>query len=315
MGTRARPLVTIGISTYNRANSYLPAALQSALAQTYPNLEIVVSDNCSTDHTEALMRGVDDPRIRYFRQAANIGPNNNYNFCLQQARGEFFLLLHDDDLIDKDFVDVCLDAVDGKAAVGIVRTGTRVIDGNGAVRTISPNRVGGLSTEDFILGWFAGKTALYLCSTLFNTARLREIGGFQSKKFLFQDVVAEMKLAARYGRVDVSEVKASFRRHGSNKGSAARVDDWVEDSLFLLDQMTALVSDAHRERIRGEGMAYLCRKSYRYVAALSPLSRRLKAFYVVYRRFGRTYSPVQYLKTRYLRSVRRRVRRALGLSV
>jgi glycosyltransferase involved in cell wall biosynthesis len=63
----SRPLVTIGICTYNRADSYLGSALQSAVDQTYPNLEIVVSDNCSVDHTEELVQSFDDPRIRYIK--------------------------------------------------------------------------------------------------------------------------------------------------------------------------------------------------------------------------------------------------------
>lgn len=89
MSSLARPLITVGLPTYNRANSYLKLALQSALGQTYANLDIVVSDNCSTDDTEALVRGigVGDPRVRYFKQPRNVGENNNSNFCLQQAGG------------------------------------------------------------------------------------------------------------------------------------------------------------------------------------------------------------------------------------
>jgi glycosyltransferase involved in cell wall biosynthesis len=306
-----RPLVTIGLPTYNRADSYLRQALQSALSQTYPNLEIVVSDNCSTDATQEVVRSVADPRVKYFRQAKNIGENNNANFCLQQARGAYFLLLHDDDVIDKDFVEACIDAVNGDATVGIIRTGTRVIDGSGAVVATSPNRAGGLSTTDFMLGWFAGKTALYLCSTLFNTRKFREIGGFQSRALVFQDVVAEMKLAAQYGRGDVPEVKASFRRHGHNLGSAARLDDWIEDSLFLLDVMCELAPEGAREKVRREGLAYFCRKNYRYAAAIPSLWARLRAYYVVHRRFDRVYSPIRFMTRRNLRNLERRVRNVL----
>jgi glycosyltransferase involved in cell wall biosynthesis len=312
MNHQARPLVTIGLPTYNRANTYLRQALQSALDQTYPNLEIVVSDNGSTDDTEALVRGVRDQRVRYFKQAKNVGENNNSNFCLQHARGAYFLLLHDDDMIDKDFVEVCMDAVNDGTTVGLIRTGTRVIDGNGAVLAATLNQVGGLSTTDFMLGWFSGKTALYLCSTLFNTARLRETGGFQSKTLMYQDVVAEMRLAARSGRADVPEVKASFRRHGHNMGSAARLDEWVEDSLFLLDVMCELAPQEARERVRQEGMAYFCRTNYRHVSAIPSLFVRLRSYYAVHRRFGQTYSPIRYIARRQFHGWKRRFANALG---
>ena len=59
-------LVTIGIPTFNRANGYLRYALESAIAQTYRNLEIIVSDNCSYDDTEAVVRHYRDPRGQVF---------------------------------------------------------------------------------------------------------------------------------------------------------------------------------------------------------------------------------------------------------
>lgn len=62
-----QPLITIAIPTYNRADSYLRHALDSALNQTYKNIEIVVSDNCSVDNTEEVVQGLHDPRIRYFK--------------------------------------------------------------------------------------------------------------------------------------------------------------------------------------------------------------------------------------------------------
>ena len=75
-------LVTIAIPTYNRADNYLKQALSSALVQTYRNIEIIVSDNCSTDNTESVVKNFKDSRIRYFKQKKNIGPYKNFNFLL-----------------------------------------------------------------------------------------------------------------------------------------------------------------------------------------------------------------------------------------
>ncbi len=82
------PMVSIGIPTYNRADGYLRECIDSAIRQTYPNIDIVISDNCSSDGTADLVNGIDDPRIRYFRHEQNIGANNNFNYCLEQARGD-----------------------------------------------------------------------------------------------------------------------------------------------------------------------------------------------------------------------------------
>ena len=296
--------MTIGISTYNRGTGYLPQALRSAVDQTYSDLEIVVSDNCSTDDTGAVVAGFGDPRIRYFRQAANIGANNNFNFCLAQAQGSYFLLLHDDDLVDPDFVEACIDAVKGDTTVGVIRTGTRTIDADGGVRGQSFNRAAGLSTADFFLAWFSGETALYLCSTLYNARRLRDIGGFQSPANLLQDVVATARLAAELGRADVHDVKASFRRHETNRGSAARIRDWCEDSLFLLDLMCRLAPE-REALIRREGLRFLCNRNYKRVSRAA--SGRLAAYLAVYRAFGYRHSPLTFLLSRRLAAARRRL--------
>ena len=128
MVNKESPLVTIAIPTYNRAGTYLPEALQSALNQTYSNIEIFVSDNCSSDNTGQLVQRFADPRIRYIRHAENIGAPNILNFCINEARGVYLLLLQDDDMIDPDFIEMCMTAVNGNYDVGTIRTGIRLID-------------------------------------------------------------------------------------------------------------------------------------------------------------------------------------------
>ena len=310
MDNNYRPLVTIAIPTYNRADGYLREALESALSQTYEKIEIVVSDNCSMDNTESVVRSFSDSRIQYFRQPTNIGANNNFNFCVQVAKGEYFLLLHDDDLIDHDFIDVCLRKANYATNYGIIRTGTRIINGKGYVVEEFPNNVGGLSTVEFFRGWFAGKTVLYLCSTLFNTKGLKEIGGFKSKHNLFQDVVAEVQLAARFGRVDIRDVKASFRKHDMEMTFSVKVSMWCEDSLELLELMCDLVSD-RQDIIRDEGFHFFARLNYGRARAVRPTVQRMIAYLIVFRMFKYKYLPPIFLFSlrnpvyRMLRSVKR----------
>lgn len=287
------PVATIAIPTYNRADGFLSAALQSAVRQTEADIEILVSDNCSTDHTGDLVRGFGDPRIRYCRHDRNIGPNNNFNYCVEQARGRYFLLLSDDDLVDPDFIESCMTAVGSEAPPGIVRTGTRLIDGTGRLQSEHPNAAAGLPLGDFLMEWFRGRTALYLCSTLFHAERLREIGGFHSPRNLFQDVVAELRLASRWGRVDVPAVKASFRRHGGNFGNVSRIRDWCEDSRHVLDLIGELVPDANRA-FRRRGEIFFCEQNYERASRIAKILPRWRAYGMIWRAFGFVRSPCRY---------------------
>ena len=133
--------VTIGLPTYNRANRFLVPALECALAQDWDNLEIIVSDNCSTDNTSEIVDSYTDPRLRYVRQKENIGANNNFNFCVSRKRREpISLLFPDDDIIDPDLVSSCMEAAAGVTDYGVIRTGTRLIDGDGNLIRDMPNQ-------------------------------------------------------------------------------------------------------------------------------------------------------------------------------
>jgi hypothetical protein len=100
----ALPLVSILIPTYKRA-ALLPLAIRSALDQTYPNIEILVLDDCSPDNTRAAAEPfTQDPRVRYIRHQTNLGLPGNWKFGINASRGEFFTILHDDDAFEPTFV-------------------------------------------------------------------------------------------------------------------------------------------------------------------------------------------------------------------
>jgi glycosyltransferase involved in cell wall biosynthesis len=303
--------VSIGIPTYNRAAGFFRQALESALAKSYEPLEIIVCDNCSTDDTTSLVLSYNDPRIRYFRHEKNIDANDNFNFCLQKATGAYFLLLHDDDLIDPTFVRECMTAAEGKTDIGIIRTGTRLIDGKGNVAAENLNSVAGLSLKDFFKAWLTGKTALYFCSTMFNTEGLKAIGGFKTPSNLFQDVVAEFCLTAAWGHADVRAALASYRRHDANRGDAVKVMAWCDDCLYLLQLMQALVPEGEKE-IGDLGRIFFSRKCYRKAVNIPGLTERWTAYWRVYRCFNYAVKPSWTIKKDEFARFKSKIKEALG---
>jgi glycosyltransferase involved in cell wall biosynthesis len=100
------PEISIGIPVYNGAD-FLGAAIESHLAQTFGDFELVISDNASTDGTEELCRGYakEDSRVRYIRQPVNIGANANYNEVARLARAPFFRWAADDDVLAPEYLE------------------------------------------------------------------------------------------------------------------------------------------------------------------------------------------------------------------
>lgn len=101
---KQEPLVSVIMPTYNRP-VYLHEALKSAVNQTYKNIEIIVSDNCSPESPQALVESFEDPRIRFRRNETNLGLSGNSIIALHnEAQGKYIVNLHDDDIWEKDFL-------------------------------------------------------------------------------------------------------------------------------------------------------------------------------------------------------------------
>jgi len=101
------PLISICIPTYNRADM-VGKAIESALAQTYLHIEVIVVDNASTDRTEDVVRKFSDDRLHFHRNPRNIGLFGNFNMCIELAHGDYIHILHSDDYIDPDFTNTCI---------------------------------------------------------------------------------------------------------------------------------------------------------------------------------------------------------------
>jgi glycosyltransferase involved in cell wall biosynthesis len=127
------PLVSAGIPVYQGEN-FLDETLRALRAQDYPNLEIVVCDNASTDRTADIVRehAAEDPRVRLIVNKENIGAAPNYNKAFEVSRGEYFAWNAHDDLSSSGFFRSGVEALrnDSDAVVAIPRSFRVDIEGN-----------------------------------------------------------------------------------------------------------------------------------------------------------------------------------------
>jgi glycosyltransferase involved in cell wall biosynthesis len=126
------PLVSIVISAYNRP-SLLKAALDSALAQTYPQLEFIVQDDSTNENCAQVVRDFADSRIYYTHNTPSLGTADNLLAGYRKARGKYFCTLNDDDLYAPQYIASMVSQLENNPAITVAFSDHFMIDGAGAV--------------------------------------------------------------------------------------------------------------------------------------------------------------------------------------
>jgi glycosyltransferase involved in cell wall biosynthesis len=135
------PKVSIGMPVYN-GERYLREALDSVLAQTFPDFEVVISDNASTDATPDICQGYIkmDERVRYARHATNIGVVANFNRTFLLSRAPYFKWQAHDDRLAPEFLERCVDILDSDVSTVVVGTRVGLLDADGSAIAFDARR-------------------------------------------------------------------------------------------------------------------------------------------------------------------------------
>jgi glycosyltransferase involved in cell wall biosynthesis len=213
------PHVTIVIPAYN-AEQWLSAALGSALAQTYADIEVVVVDDGSTDGSARVVESFADPRVRLIRQE-NRGLSAARNTGIRQARGSLVAFLDADDLFDPNKIEKQVRPLENEPELGVVSCGFRVIDEVGSVLGME------MPWRDSPIVELP--SLLFSCPLLPSTLLCRRdwlvrVGMFNESQRCYEDWEFAIRLAlagCRFGWV--REPLISYRRHASNLSTSQKV--------------------------------------------------------------------------------------------
>jgi glycosyltransferase involved in cell wall biosynthesis len=124
-----KPLVSVVMPVYN-AEKYLESAIQSILDQDYPNLEIVIVNDGSTDSSKNIIFNFNEPRIRYFENQANCGIVKTRNRGLEEAKGEYIAIMDSDDIAFPKRIKTQVEFLEKNTEYGMCGSYFKTIDGN-----------------------------------------------------------------------------------------------------------------------------------------------------------------------------------------
>jgi glycosyltransferase involved in cell wall biosynthesis len=230
--------VSVGLPVYN-AERYLTEALDDLLAQSHTDLDIVISDNGSTDRTQEVCEqyAAKDGRIRYLRQDRNRGAGWNHNEVLKNARAPYFRWYAHDDRLDPTCIEVCATVLDANPQTILAWPLTTVIDDAGQVgyeyRDDLPFDNSTPTTRlRSLLGFKTEETLLHMCYPMYGVIR-RDVllGTHMHGTIVSADTVLLCELALR-GHWQLVPQRLFYNRRHANSSA---VDKSPEELAAYLD--------------------------------------------------------------------------------
>ena len=233
--------VSIIIPTYNRAD-LLSYTIESALQQDYPNIEVIISDNASTDNTSEMIKQYqDDERFKYFRNEKNLGmvPNQKKGL-FDYATGDWAVVLDSDDFfIDNSYISKVMNLINKNNDIILVHANCRILNDNtGYYKDTNkqlPDVVDGKWM--FINYKYPARGGLVnydKLTVVFNRKIAMELNFFNDV-ILSSDRESFLKLSLK-GKIGfINDVVAVYRVHGDNLSGTSDMNDFFENMRAVLN--------------------------------------------------------------------------------
>ncbi len=231
-------LVSIMIPTYNQAQ-YIKEAVESALAQTYENLEVVVSDDNSTDNTKEILESFSDPRLKYFRSESNYGRVGNYHHMLYDLiQGEWVVNLDGDDYFtDANFISEAVEIIE-KNDVVMVGAKYKIEKVSTGALSNQPSYFDGDDTKTAVLDGFQAALVKYDAlglghlTSVYNAELARKIG-FYERDIITADSESMQRLIMEGDIGFINKHIGIWRYHDQNASQYSKYESFYETLIGI----------------------------------------------------------------------------------
>lgn len=276
LATLDEPIVTIAIPTFNRAR-FVEGCVLAALNQSYPHVEVLVSDNASNDETQEVLKRFTDKRLRVVKQKTNIGALQNWNFCLAEAKGKYIVFVPDDDRIAPHMLERMMSVINRKPELPIVLALCDVYESERKATWKAPKSrrfgTGIWRGTDLLVEYLRGNIFTVACSILLRTDLLRAQHGFHGDLYAAHTAGwAAMLLKGDAGLINES-CGVFYCHESSLTGAAARsIDRHIKAEQHVAETINDLADGAlddldERRRIVRATRRYLARSMFGIIFA------------------------------------------------
>jgi glycosyltransferase involved in cell wall biosynthesis len=221
------PAVSIGLPVYN-GETYLERAIDSLLGQSFSDFELIICDNASVDRTAQICLGYAsrDARVRYLRNARNLGAGPNFDMCFRHSRGEFFQWAAHDDMFAPTYLERAVAALRGQPDATLCTVGIVEIGANGAAIRTYDTPLHGMESADPVARFAAVIHTRHQCEDFFGLYRRSAlIDSGLVGAFVGSDRVLLAEMAIRGPWVHLTEPLFLHREHAERATRAVLLVD------------------------------------------------------------------------------------------
>ena len=243
-------------------DKFLKDTIDSVLAQTYPNYEVVIVNDASPYDLDSIVNLYDDRRIRYFKNEKNCGAKDvvdNWNICLSHATGEYLICMGDDDKLTPRCPQEFADLIEKYPDLDLYHARSEIIDDDSNFVCLLEERPEWESVYSLIYN----PRNSHLGDFLFKTETLRKNGGFYKLPYGWQsDDISAFMAAASHGVANTKEVGFQYRGNGlSISHDLTCIEDKIEAVRAAVRWRLAFVADKHPDNTEEQKLIELIKRN------------------------------------------------------
>lgn len=262
---------SICISAYK--STYFRECIESVLKQNYGDFELIILDDCSPECIHSIVREFDDWRITYYRNECNVGAErlvDNWNKCVEFSKGEYLVLLGDDDKIDSEYLSEFAKLIDRFPSLDVYHCRSKIIDHRGDVIMLTPSWPEYEDIYDNIWHRITSKRVQFISDFVYRLDTLKERGGFYYMPLAWgADDISAFIACQTKGIAHTNNPVFNYRSNSLSITSTGDIikkfeanrqyEKWVME--FLMRPAVAVSNSVIYEDLRKNGPLYLIRRN------------------------------------------------------
>jgi len=233
-----QPTVCVGLPVYN-GGTLLSQAIESILSQDFENIQLIISDNCSTDDTEetCLKYQKIDKRVRYYRLEENLGASKNFLNVFGLSNAPYFMWASHDDLRERSFISKCLERIEPDPSIALVYPRTKVLDRNSRLMGVANDHINADQDNPIErfrhLIWEIGMCNMFY--GLYRTYIIKKARAWNETLFIDNLFLAELSLLGKIVQIDdvlfVRRLTRNYNYRSPDERNAQLISD-IDTNLF-----------------------------------------------------------------------------------